>query len=258
MPSIYDFPQYYDLVMNRPAEVVTTEVATLCTLFDRYGIQPQGGRVLELACGASAHGIPLAARGYAVTGVDASAAMLASAQEHATTANVAIHTAQADVIDFSLPEEPYDAALFMFETFPVITKDTDIRRHFAAVRRHLRPGGIYIVDIDAGLCVRTDAHGEWGRRVIPLPDGQLTLWHEDQPGDWIEGVIHLTLFCRIETDDLTVTTADPWTIRQYNPWILGLLAQTLDGWRLDGCYGWATGSPVQADDAHYFCVFVAT
>jgi hypothetical protein len=254
MPSLYDFPAAYDAVMNRPEAVVETEAHTVIALLAQHGITQ--GKILELASGASAHGLRLAGQGFQVTGLDRSAAMLAEAQRRAQAAGVALRTVQGDVVDFALEEGGFDAALFLFETFPLITATADIYRHFAAVRRSLRRGGVYIVDIDRSYGIRT-AQGEWGRRTAPLPNGQVEFWHADEPGDWVEGVNRLALHCRIALDDATYTTADVWVVRHYTPWMLVLLVETLPGWTLDGFYSWQQAGREIAQEAHYFMLLVA-
>jgi ubiquinone/menaquinone biosynthesis C-methylase UbiE len=254
MNSLYDFPAAYDAVMGRPNEVVETEVRTVEGLLARYEIP--GRKILELACGACAHGIRLAAHGFQVTGIDRSAAMLDEAQRRARAAGVNLRTVQGDVVAFDLGVADFDAALFLFETFPLITDYRDIVSHFRAVRRHMKSGGIYIVDLDASRGVREQA-GEWGRKIIPLPDGQVEMWHEDSPGDWVNGINHLVLVCRISLHGKDHATRDEWHIRAYSPWQVSLLAQTLDGWRLGGFYSWQDLSKEIANERHYFTVFVA-
>jgi len=232
MKSLYDFPNVYETVLSRPGDGVETEVRSLIELFAAHDINQ--GRILELACGACAPGIPLARAGFEVVGIDRSPAMLAEARRQAAAAGVRVETVQGDVVDFDLATPDFDAAIFLFETFPLITEWKDIASHFCAVRKHLKAGGLYVVDVDVGMHgIRTEA-GEWGRRTIGLPDGQVEMWNEDLPGDWVQGTNHLVLHCRIYLGDAVYETQDDWHIRLYSPWELALLARALDGWRLDG------------------------
>ena len=255
MKSLYDFPSVYDVVMARPAHVVEAEARSVCMLLERHGF----GRahVLELACGACAHGLLLAQAGHRVTGLDRSAAMLEEAQRRAEAESVAVTTVVGDVVDFDLGAAGFDAAIFLFETFPLITAYDDLVRHFSAVRRHLKRGGIYVVDVDANRHgIRTEP-GEWGRKTLTLPGGSVETWCEDLPGDWVQDTNHMVLHCRIRLGDEVYETQDEWVIRRYSPWELALLVRVLEGWRLEEFYGWRDLSPEIADQEHYFWVLVA-
>ena len=255
MPSIYDFPRAYDAILDRPRGVVDREVESIHRLLASHGIAE--GKVLELACGACAHGIQLARHGYRVTGIDRSSPMLAEARRRAVQAEVDLRTFEGNVVDFDLGEADFDAAVFMFETFPLITEYDAIASHFAAVRRHLRRGGIYTVDLDAyGHGIRSEA-GKWGRRTVSFPGGTAETWYEDLPGNWVTGTNRLVLHCRIWLAGQLHETRDDWLIRSYTPWELALLARALPGWRLDGLHSWRDLGTDISRETHYFAVFEA-
>lgn len=256
MNSLYDFPKVVDAVLQRPDETVAAEVDSILALLARHDMAGDA-RVLELACGACAHGIPLSRRGCRVTGIDCSAAMLAEARRRARAAAVDLRTVEGDVVDFDLGESGFDAAIFMFETFPLIAELDDLESHFEAVRRHVRAGGIYVVDVDVSKHGIRCEPGEWGRRTVRLPDGEVELWYEDLPGDWMRGVNRLVLHCRIRLGERRVETRDDWRVRAYTPWELDLLARALEGWKLDGFYSWRDLSADISEETHYFAVFLA-
>jgi SAM-dependent methyltransferase len=254
--SIYDFPQAYDAVLSRPQGVVEAEVESIDRLLRQRGCA--GGRVLEVACGSSAHGIPLAARGYRITGIDRSQAMLAEAKRRADEASVGIRLAHADWSGFDLETADFDAAVFMFETFPLISRLDHIVSHFDAVRRHLRDGGVYVVDVDSyGAGIRS-ASGVWGRRTVTYPGGSAEAWFEDHPGNWIEGTNSLVLHCRIHAGEEIHLTRDAWTIHKYTPWDLAVLSRALIGWRFDSVRSWRDLNTDISAEAHYFAVFEAS
>jgi len=253
--SLYDFPNVFDVVMRREPGVVEAEIRSVQTLLARRGVTR--GRILELACGACAHGIPLAQSGCTVVGLDRSPAMLEVAARRGMVAGVNLALFQGDVVEFDLPIEACDAAIFMYETFPVITEYDDLVSHFRAVRRHLKPGGLYVIDLDPrkhGVGIEA---AEWGRKTLPLPNGSVEIWNQDLPGDWIRGISHLILHSRITLDGLVYETIDDWHLRVYSPWDLAVLVRTLEGWRLDGFYSWRDLSKDIVDEAHYFMVLEA-
>ena len=75
---------------------------------------PPGASVLDVGCGIGRHSMELAKRGYAVTGLDLSAGMLAQAAEASTAAGLNVEWIQADATRFSLPKR-YDAAICLCE-----------------------------------------------------------------------------------------------------------------------------------------------
>jgi SAM-dependent methyltransferase len=254
--SLYDFPDVYDVVLRRSPEVVPCEVRSIDALLGGRGAE--GARILELACGACAHGIPLARMGYRVTGVDRSAAMQAEAARQAEAAGITLELAQGDITDFALDSGPFDAALFLYETFPVLTTYDEITRHFQAVRRHLITGGLYIIDLDARQHGVGTSAGEWGRKSLAIPGGSVEVWHEDFPGDWVQGTSRMALHTRICRGSATIETVDDWRLRVYSPWELSVLARTLEGWTLRGFVSWRDLSPDIAAEKHYFLVLEAS
>jgi 2-polyprenyl-3-methyl-5-hydroxy-6-metoxy-1,4-benzoquinol methylase len=58
--------------------------------------------VLELACGSGQLIVPIATQGWAATGLDLSAKMLAAAQRRAAAAAVQVHYIEAEMRDFNI------------------------------------------------------------------------------------------------------------------------------------------------------------
>lgn len=253
MKSIFDFPDLYDVVLRASAEQIETEVNSIRRLLAERGITK--GRILELACGTCAHGIPLAQGGLSVTGIDINPNMLEAAKGRAESAGVEIEHFRGDIVDFNLDTEPFDCAIFMAETFPIITAYEDIESHFQSVRRHLKKGGVYIIDLDAQSKIRKpDETGIWGEKTVPLDNGYVEVWHEDFPGDWVFGTNRLIMHCRIHRGDAVDETADDWRLRYYSPWLLSVLVKTLEGWSLQGFFSRRDLSQDIAAETHYFMV----
>ena len=252
MSSIYDFPEIYDVVLQRPPEVIEAEVASIRRLLADRGITE--GCILELACGTCPHGIRLARHGFSVTGIDRSRRMLDAARQRAALAGVELDLVEGDIVKFSLDTAPFDCAIFMSETFPLITEYDDIVRHFRAVRRHLKRGDIYVIDIDAHRHGVGTSYGVWGQKTVPLENSSVEVWHEDFPGDWVRGTRHLVMHCRIHLNTETYETVDDWHIRVDSPWNLAVLVKSLPDWSLTGFFSWRYLSKDIADEEHYFMV----
>jgi SAM-dependent methyltransferase len=82
-------------------------------LLEELALAP-GAAVLDVGCGTGRHALELARRGYAVTGVDLSAAMLARARAASAAAGLAVEWVQADATRFALPPR-FDAAICLCE-----------------------------------------------------------------------------------------------------------------------------------------------
>jgi ubiquinone/menaquinone biosynthesis C-methylase UbiE len=74
----------------------------------------QGASILDVGCGTGRHAVELAKRGYAVTGIDVSAKMLAKAAEKAKAAEVKVNWIHGDATQFMLPPK-YDGAICLCE-----------------------------------------------------------------------------------------------------------------------------------------------
>ena len=250
--SIFDFPDIYDIILRAPYEQIETEVSSIRRLLAECGITK--GRILELACGTYTHGILLAQQGFSVTGIDISQRMLDGAKHRAEAAGVEIQLFHGNIIDFNLDNELFDCAIFMAETFPLITEYEDIESHFRTVRRHLRKGGIYIIDIDAHRHGIGTSYEVWGEKTVPLDSGSVEVWHESFPGDWVRGISHMIMHCLIHLGDSVYETADEWEIRCDSPWHLSVLVETLEDWFLKGFFSWRDLGQDITEEKHYFMV----
>jgi SAM-dependent methyltransferase len=107
-----------------------------------------GGRILELACGSGRVLLPLAQDGYAVTGVDTSAAMLAIARDRLQESGMSgrVTLVQQDVSALNLAHK-FRLAFIALGSFGHIATRKTQQLTLAAVRAHLSPGGTFIIDI---------------------------------------------------------------------------------------------------------------
>jgi SAM-dependent methyltransferase len=110
--------------------------------------------VLDLGCGTGNHAIPLAQRGYQVTGVDRSAEMLARAEkkapEFADRKQLTFH--HSDIQQLELGHE-FDAGLLMFAVLGYQKRNADVLSALTTTRRHIRSGGLLVFDVWYGPAV---------------------------------------------------------------------------------------------------------
>jgi SAM-dependent methyltransferase len=105
----------------------------------------EGATILDLGSGTGNHDIPLARRGFEVTGVDRSAEMIALAREKAAKAGVAVDFIVGDVRDVSIGRT-FDAVVSLFAVVCYQLTNDDLLHMFGNVRRHLESGGIFVFD----------------------------------------------------------------------------------------------------------------
>ena len=106
---------------------------------------PPGARVLDLACGHGRHAIPLAERGFEVTGYDLSEVFLARARADAETRGVTVRWVQGDMRALSFEAE-FDAVINIFTAFGYFADERDDVETLRRVRRSLAPGGRFLLE----------------------------------------------------------------------------------------------------------------
>jgi SAM-dependent methyltransferase len=109
-----------------------------------------GGAVLEVGCGTGRVLIPTARAGVPITGLDASAHMLAvcrerlAAEQEQVQERVAL--VQGDMRDFTLGQE-FALVTIPFRPFQHLTTVAGQKQCLATIQRHLAPGGRLILDL---------------------------------------------------------------------------------------------------------------
>jgi SAM-dependent methyltransferase len=184
------------------------EIESLLKIFSEHNV-PDGGAILDLACGIGRHSTLLAEKGYEVTGVDISPTFIERAEELASDKNV---SERAEFIEGDMRqveellkgrEGSFDAVVNLFTSMGFWGEETD-RRIFRQARRLTKQGGIFIIHtanrdfLVRHFNSRDFTYGKDGRVVIA--DRRLDLessrmfnvWrYYDQRGDDLE---HLSTF----------------------------------------------------------------
>jgi SAM-dependent methyltransferase len=114
----------------------------------------RGGPVLEIGIGNGRIALPLARHGHAVTGVDQSAAMLASlrarlrAEPPEVRARITVR--KGDMRRVRLRRR-FPLVLCTFNTALHLYSREDFEAFFARVREHLAPGGLFVMDLSVPM-----------------------------------------------------------------------------------------------------------
>lgn len=149
MDAFRKYAEYYDVIYSD--KDYQGEVDFIEEIFRKFSLRPVK-TVLDGGCGTGGHDIPLAERGYEVTGIDISEVMLTSAREKAKRANLSLALEVMDLCRFDLKQK-FDAALCMFAVMGYITQTGDLLQALRNMRRHLEKGSLFIFDCWNGLAV---------------------------------------------------------------------------------------------------------
>jgi SAM-dependent methyltransferase len=107
---------------------------------------PAGSTVLDLCCGHGRHAIPLAQRGYQVTGQDLSEVFLQQARAAADAQRVQVRWIHGDMR--SIPfENEFDAVINIFTAFGYLESDDEDQQVLVQVHKALKPGGVFLLEI---------------------------------------------------------------------------------------------------------------
>jgi SAM-dependent methyltransferase len=130
-------------------------------------------RLVDLGCGTGSHSLDLASRGYDVTGIDVSPAMLTEAEKKLAVAKTAgkVWFIEGDIATIK-PDGDFDAALMLFTVLGYYIENQVLVKLLTHVRKMLRPGGLLIFDIWFGPAVITHDPGQQVRRV-PISEGEV-------------------------------------------------------------------------------------
>ena len=252
--NLGDFGALYDAV---PVYARRPDVGFYVEEASRTG---DARRVLELGCGTGRVLLPLARAGHSVTGIDASAAMLARcrAKLAAEPAEVRGRVAllESDIRDFQVPTREtlrhpaFAIAIAPFRVFQHLLTPMDQLRCLASVRAHLEPGGRLLFDVFnphfAAMTRDRSAEVE-DTPEFALGDGRYLRRASRVPRvHWAEQLsdVELIYYVRSGSDVERVVHAFP--MRWYGaPELQHLLARS--GYRVEGIYGDFDGGALRDD-----------
>jgi SAM-dependent methyltransferase len=154
--GIYDEPELYQLacayrdVKAEASALLAWAAAHLAA--DDGGARGTARSVLELAAGPAEHARELARRGLRATALDLSAAMSGYAAARAAADGVPLEVLTADMRDFRIAGQDgnpaqFDLAVTMLNSLCHLFTLDDMVSHLTAVAAHVRPGGLYIVEL---------------------------------------------------------------------------------------------------------------
>jgi SAM-dependent methyltransferase len=153
-------------------------------ILERVGYRPR--RVLDLACGTGAVGLRMAQRGYDVVGVDISLSMLRQVAGNAGRVGVRMPVVCQDAVRLGI-KPAFDLVVCLYDSLNNILFLRDLVRAFRGVRGALKPGGLFIFDVNT---IRALEKGLFTQHNLD----QQTLLKYDWKSHWDPA----TRICRIE------------------------------------------------------------
>jgi ubiquinone/menaquinone biosynthesis C-methylase UbiE len=148
-PSFTVVAPHYDRLMRDVP--YRAWVRYLKQLLEVHGVEPK--RVLDLACGTGTVSELLVKAGYEVVGVDLSEGMIAEARRKAESANLAVEYDVQDAASLNVPGSPFDICVSFFDSVNYITIPEALQSAIQGVFDHLRPGGLFIFDINSAFAL---------------------------------------------------------------------------------------------------------
>jgi SAM-dependent methyltransferase len=107
---------------------------------------PQGSSILDLCCGHGRHAIPLAQRGYMVTGLDLSEVFLLEAEKVALAKGIHVDWLHGDMRNIPFENE-FDAVINIFTAFGYLENQDEDQQVLKQVCKALKPGGLFLLEI---------------------------------------------------------------------------------------------------------------
>ncbi len=147
MTDLQWYKTYFGVDYLRHIEPILTSDRTqreVDGIVDLLGL-PQGSSILDLCCGHGRHTVPLAQRGYRMTGQDLSEVFLREAEKAAHTQGVQVHWVHSDMRDIPYENE-FDAVINIFTAFGYLEDEGEDQKVLQQVCKALRPGGLFLIE----------------------------------------------------------------------------------------------------------------
>ncbi|WP_179008373.1 class I SAM-dependent methyltransferase [Winogradskyella forsetii] len=135
--SWFDTPYYHILYKDRNYD----EAQGFMDNLTNYLNLPEGGKILDLACGKGRHSVYLNSLGYDVTGVDLSEQSIAHAKHYEN------ETLKFNVHDMSKPyPDTFDAVFNLFTSFGYFDDDSCNLKTITSIKAELNEFGFGVID----------------------------------------------------------------------------------------------------------------
>lgn len=198
----------YDL--DKP-EAPPDELAFYTSYIERYG-EP----VLELMSGSGRFLGPLVTAGFDIDGVDASADMLDACVRRYPQHNLSGRLHEQFLHELDLPRR-YAFAFCGAGSFGLLVDQAEIAESLARIRRHLLPGGWFLLEFETPLARHDWPDGQWTGRWWRRADGATIALRGTTDYDAATQVEHgLGIYELFVESRLVETELDDWAQRYWD------------------------------------------
>ncbi len=218
-----------------------------------------GSPILDLGCGTGRVLIRLAQAGFQVTGLDISGAMLEIARRKVAGQGLGerVRLVQADMRDFAIGQQ-FHMAFCAINSFMHLETQADQLAALRCWRRHLRPGGLLILDLfPPGPDLLMDEDGRLTvQRTWTEPDTGITVIKQyTRQVDLAEQTVYVQfIFDELMPDGTWRRTLMPFTMRYLGRFEAELLLDKA-GYAVEAIYGSWELDPFESDSDRM--IFVA-
>jgi len=169
MPRYVDYAEYYDY--DNVGGHMTEDIP-----FYLGYAEETGGPILELACGTGRVMIPIAEAGFTIHGLDLSENMLEVARRKIKEKGLSdrVTLTRGDMADFDLLVKDFSMAFVAVRSFMHLFTQESQLGCLRCVHRHLRPGGLLVMDLYSPRLSKLAQQPEKEfsvRREFTLPNG---------------------------------------------------------------------------------------
>lgn len=160
LSDFFDTTKIADDIPAGAADNILIAWPAIFAFLERVAPEPAGARAVDLGCGAGSFAYALHERGYQVTGIDPSPAMIARA-EAAYGAQVAFAVGEASALGGMAP-------LALVTSIMALQFVADIERAFTEIAAALHPGGHLVFAVHHPGCVQGDVLRFDGGVEVPI------------------------------------------------------------------------------------------
>lgn len=143
------FAKYYDQIYYD--KNYTKETQLILSILKKYSKKNEKN-ILDFGCGTGKHSLILAKKGFNITGIDQSSAVLEIAKQRFDENGLKGSFLQKNITNFT-SQKKFDSCISLFSTFCYLEKNIDLKKALENIKKSLKPNGLLIFDFWNGHSV---------------------------------------------------------------------------------------------------------